>query len=298
MHTASLHYKLIKKIKDDRFEEDSIHTYSLLINVGVRDLQVGVIDPDQRQLLLEDYVFPSLTSHDELLRLLTDLFDSHALLKAAFWKQIVVGIKNNKFVQVPAALYIAESRSEYLKYNAYFDEDEDEVLDVFSPAMDAYTTFAIPKKLLNWFKGIYPSKEILFLHQSAALIEGLMQSGQQKKDNQLSIYVDRFKLHILCGRNGHLVYYNQFTIKQFSDYVRYIMLVMKSLKLDQNTSQVMLWGYIGKNSPHYHEFYKYISNVVFGTRPSFLKFGYIFDEVQDHHFFDLYNMQLLAKSAH
>ena len=49
------------------------------------------------------------------------------------------------------------------------------------------------------------------------------------------------------------------------------------------------------NDNNYNEFYKYINNVVFGHRPKFLTFGYMFDEVQDHHFFDLYGMQLLDK---
>jgi hypothetical protein len=96
-------------------------------------------------------------------------------------------------------------------------------------------------------------------------------------------------------KNGNLLYYNQFAIKQFSDYIKYIMLVLKSLNLSQQNSQVVLWGYIGKNSPHYNEFYKYINNVIFGHRPKFLTFGYMFDEVQDHHFFDLYGMSLLER---
>ena len=90
------------------------------------------------------------------------------------------------------------------------------------------------------------------------------------------------------------MYYNQFVIKQFADYIKYIMLVMKGLNMDQATSQVVLWGYIGKNSPHYQEFSKYIHNVAFGGRPPHLKFGYMFDEVQEHHFFDLFAMNLLT----
>jgi hypothetical protein len=105
--------------------------------------------------------------------------------------------------------------------------------------------------------------------------------------------VDRFKLHILSIENSKLIYYNQFAIKQFSDYVKYIMLVMKGLGMDQQTCEVVLWGYISQNSPHYQEFIKYIRNVAFGSRSEGLKFGYIFDEVQDHHFFDLFSIQLL-----
>lgn len=295
MQTAALNYKLIKKIKDERFDEDLIHQYQLLINIGFRDLQIGVIDDQEnRMLLLEDYVFPSLASPDDLLQILDQLFDAHAFLRAAFWKGIKVSIKNNKYVQVPEALFLEEAKSEYLRFNAYIEDDE-EVEAIFNPKTKAVTVFAVSSSLKNWLLGLYPGNKVVFMHQSAVLIETLTNYSTYKKDHSLYIYVDRFKLHIMSCRNGSLLYYNQFAIKQFSDYIKYIMLVLKSLNLSQQNSQVVLWGYIGKNSPHYNEFYKYINNVVFGHRPKFLTFGYMFDEVQDHHFFDLYGMQLLDR---
>lgn len=295
MQTAALNYKLIKKIKDERFDEELIHQYHLLINIGFRDLQIGVIDDQEnRMLLLEDYVFPSLTSPDELLQILDHLFEAHAFLRAAFWKAIKISIKNNKYVQVPEALFLEEAKGEYLRFNAYIEDDE-EVYTVANPKTKAVTVFALSTRLKQWVQQLYPNSNVIFMHQSAVLIETLTTYATYKKDNSLYIYVDRFKLHILSCRNGNLLYYNQFAIKQFSDYIKYIMLVLKSLNLSQQNSQVVLWGYIGKNSPHYHEFYKYINNVVFGHRPKFLSFGYMFDEVQDHHFFDLYGMHLLQR---
>jgi hypothetical protein len=293
LQTASLQYKLIKKIKDERFDEDLIHQYCLLINIGARDLQVGVVDSqDNRLLLLEDYVFPSLSSQEELSVILDQLFDAHAFLRAAFWKTIKISIKNNKFVQVPEALFVEEAKAEYLKFNAYI-EDSEEVLSVLNVQASAVTVFAIPTQLKQWLMKLYPNNTPVFMHQSSVLIEGITQYAKNKKDNPLYIYVDRFKLHIVSCKQGSLLYYNQFVIKQFSDYIRYIMLVMKSLHLDQSSTNIILWGYIGKNSPHYNEFYKYINNVIFGSRPKYLGFGYMFDEVQDHHFFDLYNMHLV-----
>jgi len=295
LQTAALNYKLIKKIKDERFDEDLIGRYQLLINIGTRDLQVGVVDPEeQRMLLLEDYVFPALSSHDDLLVTLEHLFDSHAFLKAAFWKTIKISFKNSKFVQVPQALFVEEAKAEYLKFNAQV-EDSEEVLAVDNPRTRAVTIFAVPRSLLTLLSRLYPTNPPQFMHQSAALIEAVAEFSQQGKGTPLYIYVDRFKLHILSCVKGKLIYYNQFVIKQFSDYIKYIMLVMKSLNMDQQTSEVVLWGYIGKNSPHYHEFYKYINNVTFGGSPTQLKFGYVFDEVQEHHFFDLYSIHLIEE---
>jgi hypothetical protein len=292
LQTTALNYKLIKKIKDERFDEDLIDQYDLLIHIGQRDLQIGVVHA-QRILFLEDYVFPAVPAHEDYTQWLDQLFDGHSFLKAAFWKRVKVSIKNNKFIQVPETLFVKGAEAAYLKFNTHLDEG-DEILSVPNNQAGAVTVFAVGSDLKHWLTKLYPNSSIAFMHQSSSLIEGITSFAQTVKGNPLYIYVDRFKLHIMSCKAGRLVYYNQFVIKQFPDYVRYIMLVMKSLNLNQSTSQVLLWGYIGKNSPHYHEFYRYINNVVFGSRPKYLSFGYMFDEVQDHHFFDLYNMHLVG----
>jgi hypothetical protein len=294
LQPSTLHYKLIKKVRDERFDEEFIHQYHLLIQLGTRDFQLLVVDPrDNRALLLEDFVLPNLTSNEALLQLLDQLFDSHAFLKAGFWQKIKISVKNQKFVQVPLALFAEESLEDYLKFNAHVDPEKEECLASLNPEAQAVTVFAINRDLKHWIESMYPNNTPIFTHQSAALIEGTLVSAQGRDDNPLYIYVDRFKLHILVCKDQKLMYYNQFAIKEFSDYIKYIMLVMKALNMNQQTSQVILWGYIGKNSPHYHEFYKYISNVWFGGRPGNMQFGYTFDDVQDHHFFDLYSVNLI-----
>ncbi len=294
MQASALQYKLIKKIKDERFDEELINQYHLLIHIGTRDFQLLVLDPDQnRVLMMEDFVLPGISTHEELMLMLDQLFDSHAVLKAGFWKKVKVSIKNQKFVQVPLALFSESSLEEYLKFNAPIDPVNEEFLASPNPLCEAVTVFAINKELKNWLTRIYPNSPPTFTHQSAALIEGTMQFSERKSDNPLYVYIDRFKLHILSCKEGKLLYYNQFAIKQFSDYVKYIMMVMKTLNLSQESSQVVLWGYIGKNSPHYVEFYKYINNVTFGGRPKNISFGYMFDEVQEHHFFDLFSISLI-----
>jgi hypothetical protein len=294
LQTTALNYKLIKKVRDERFDEEFIHLYHLLINIGTRDFQLAVIDPKENTvLLMEDFVLPNITSNEELLQLLDQLFDSHAILKAGFWNKIKIAFKNQKFVQVPKALFAREALSEYLKFNAPIDPSKEDYVFCENEKADAVTVFAINKDLKQWIDGVYPNNKPVYLHQSAALIEAVMQVSGHRNDNPLYIYVDRFKLHILACKGSQLLYYNQFAIKEFSDYVRYIMLVMKSLNMDQQTSEVVLWGYIGKNSPHYNEFYKYISNVTFGGRPYGLKFGFPFDEVQEHHFFDLFGIHFI-----
>jgi hypothetical protein len=291
LQTSELTHKLIKKIKDERFDEESIHQYAFLVNVGTRDLQVGVVDPtDNRMLFLEDYVFPAVQSHTDLIGAIDTLFEAHPFIRAGFWKSVKFSFKNQHFVQVPSALFAEDSLEDYLKFNSSVNSKIEKFNTVSSTLANAVTVFAVHKDLDNWITSTYPNLKPQYVHQSAVLIDGVMRHAANRSDNPLYVYVDRFKLHLLSVHEGKLIYYNQFIIKQFADYVKYIMLVMKSLQMDQQTSQVVLWGYIGNNSPHYQEFYKYIKNVSFGKRPAGLQFAYFFDEVQEHHYFDLYNI--------
>lgn len=294
MQTATLSYKLIKKIKDEKFDVEKLQHYVLLIQLGIRDFQVAVIDSnDSRLIFFEDYVLSEVNSHTELLELLKTLFESHELLTVGFWKKVKVSIKNNKVIQVPSALFVAAAAEEYLSFNAQINSEVELTLYCINTESDIVSVFALQKDLHQWLTRVYSNSTLCFIHQSASLIEGVLRFSKSQKNQLLYLFVDRFKLHILSVQNQKLVYYNQFVIKQFADYVKYIMLVMKALKIDQSKSQVVLWGYIGKNSPHYHEFYKYIRNVIFGSRPDHIKFGYMFDEMQDHHFFDLFSINLL-----
>jgi hypothetical protein len=294
LQTSTLTHKLIRKIKDNLFDEENIDQYHLLINIGTRDFQLLVLEPQENKvLLMEDFVLPGITSNDELLQILEQLFDSHAFLKAGFWKKIKVSVKNQKFVQIPAELFSEDSLVDYLKFNAVLDFSKEDCLSTVNPKANAVTAFAINTDLRNFLNNIYPNNPPMYTHQSAALIEGTLEYAAGRDDNPLYIYVDRFKLHIMACEEGKLIYYNQFAIKEFSEYIKYIMLVLKSLDMDQRSSQVVLWGYVGRNSPHYHEFYKYISNVTFGDEPEYLNFGYVFDEVPEHQYFDLYSIHLI-----
>jgi hypothetical protein len=293
LHTAEITHKLIKLIKDERFDEDKIHQYALTINLGPRDVQFAVIDPAENRILtLEDYVFPKVSSHQDLIQALEQLYEGHAYVKAGFWNKVTVCLKNQNFVQVPQVLFSEDSLEDYLKFNTHTNSNQEDFIPVFLKSSQAVTVFAIHKDLKAWFQTAYPAVAPIFVHQSGALIEGAMAMAKNYSDNPLFLYIDRFKLHILSIHNGKLIYYNQFLIKQFSDYVKYIMLVMKSLYINQQEGKVVLWGYIGNNSPHYQEFYKYINNVSIGQRPNHLLFAYPLDEVQDHHYLDLYSISL------
>lgn len=295
MQLTATPYRLLKKIRDDQFDEDQIGEYNLAMLTGRHDLQVLVYhEASGRALWLEDYVFPSSKNDDDWLAALQEVFDQHAFLTAGYWKHILVGVKTGSFVQTPMNLFEPAFAAQYLHYNTNIQPTED-VLYYQQAESGIATSFTLPSDVRNWLLSVYPLSKPAFTHQSCALIEGILKESSAYPDNPLYIFVDRFKLHILSAEQGKLRYYNQFSIKSFDDYIRYIMLVMHSLGMDQRTGRVILWGFVGKNSPHYQEFYKYIKTVTYGNRPDVLRFGYMFDEIQEHQYFDVINLSRLAK---
>lgn len=291
MKSVKINYKLVRNIRDNRFDVEHLHQYVLALQLGVRDFQIAVINNEDRILLMEDYVIAELGSTEEWLDLLKELFDSHSLLKAGFWKEVKISLKNKKFVQVPQPLFDVREATGYLKFNARIAENE-EVLFYEDSAAKIVTVFSIPGAMHEWFNSLYTNTKVKYYHQSAAIIRGLLNMKAVPHES-LYILVDRFKLHIISIKSNRLIFYNQFVIRQFADYVKYIMLVVKGLSMDQETCKIYLWGFIGKNTPHYQEFCRYVRNISFGPRPENLKFGYFFDEVQSHHFIDLYSLFLL-----
>ena len=295
MSAVAARHKLIKKIKDEKFEEEKLHRYTLLTQIGAKDFQTAVVDTDDNRLIyFEDYVLSEINSPKDLSTALKALYESHENLMAGFWKTVKVSFKNNKFVHVPAALFLEEAATEYLSFNAVVDPLRETTHFCRNKQTDAVTVYAVQRELTEYLEGVYANTRLERYHQSAALIEGVLAGASAREGQPLYVYVDRFKLHILWVKEGKLVYYNQFLIKQFTDYAKSIMLVMNALGLNQESTPVVLWGYIGKNSPHYQEFIKYVRNVGFGERPDHIKFGYLFDEIQDHHFFDLFSLHRMT----
>ena len=158
-------YKLIKKIKDDRFDEESLHQYSLLIQLGVRDFQVAVVAAsDQRLLFFEDYVLADLHTHQELMQLVKTLFEEHSILQAGFWMEVKISIKNNKFIQVPAAVFQSEKALDYLNFNARVDAKAETVLFCQNTTQDIMTVFAVQSDLHDWLFSIYQNTKLNIFH--------------------------------------------------------------------------------------------------------------------------------------
>jgi hypothetical protein len=285
-------YKLLKKIKDPKFEVDRLDSYNLSLHLGKRDFQVLVSDTvSNKCLLLEDYVFHKSESTDKKLKFLEYIFDDHHLLMAGFWKSINFSWKNRKFSFVPSEIFSEESLSGYLRLNARVDENTERLFTSYHPDNGFVNVFAGEKIIADFIESTYTNKKVRFMHQSSVIAEGALQKSKENS-TQVIVFIDRFTLHLIVFENNNLRFYNQYLISKFEDYFRYIRLVAKELNLDLRNQPIMIYGYIGKKTPHFLALQKMLTSLNFGERPKEMKYSYVFDEITDHQYFDLFSIYL------
>lgn len=292
--TENLLYSLKKRIKDDSFDVENLSNYNLFLQLSNNLFRVCVTDAQRnRCLLVEEYKFETIHFPERLIALLEKLYDEHHVLKAGYWKSIKLAVKGMSFSLIPNSLFDKNYLKEYLSLNSTMNSEPEPAFYYYNQkSTDAVNIFSADKKIIHWFTKMYPSKNLQLIHHTAPLIEGVMINSLDNADRNLYLHVEQNYLTVLVKKNKTLEYCNTFYFSTSEDFIYYVLFVFEQLNLNQEQTTVTVWGEIAADSLTYLKLLKYIRYVSFGEKPDSMKFGYWFDEVMDHNFFDLYSMHL------
>lgn len=290
---ATLNYKLVKRIKAASFNREKLPSYSLCLQIGVRDFQFCIINKQTNTcLFLEDYKLENVKTINTRLEIIRTICENHTLLKTNLWDGIKLSFKSHKFSLVPAAYFLPEAAGDYLALNSEIKTKIEEVYYYKHISSSAVNVFATDKKLTTWVKGAYQQKSILIIHQGSAFIEGILTYNDHSHEKTMFAYFDRGILHLTVTQKQKLLYYNQFAVRKSDDYLKYILLVFRELGLSPKTHKLIVWGLMRTDASQVKILGKYIRNVSLGEKPNYLKFPAEFDELEDHRYFDLYSIFL------
>jgi hypothetical protein len=281
-------FKPIKKIKDDKFSIDKIEQYCLILEIGDRDLQVSIIDiKSNRVLVLEDYSLNKTSDVDQKVQVLKALFDQHHLLMVGFWKEVILCFKTSKYCLSPLSYFSKDNARAILKMNCDVD-NSDSVGYYKINSNESVNIFTYQKEVLKFVRSIYVNSKIKVTHQSGMIVNAVLYNPPFSNENELSLYIDRFYLHAAVTNNGKLLYFNSFKIQKFEEYSRYINLICHEFKILKKEGVIRLWGYIKKDSSHLEALKKSFPTLEVGNRTKKLNFGFKFDEIAEHQYFDVF----------
>ncbi|MCU0352457.1 MAG: DUF3822 family protein [Cytophagales bacterium] len=293
MEATVTRFKQNQLIKDaSAFDTESIPQYALNLEVSADAFRLCVVDThSSRCLWLEEQHFSNVLRGEQLVDQLGLIYDEHEFLRAGFWQKIRVSVKNQYFTLLPNSLFYKEHARQYLKMAAKNLPDAYEVLHYRHPHSEIVNVFAAEREVVEWFRRIYPAKNVGFVHHSSALIEGVLNTDAAVLQS-ISILVESSHLTILVATGQRLEYCNTFYYVNAQDFIYYTMLVFNELQLSTHVHKVTLYGEISPESAIFEQLHRYVNNVGFGNKPTLLKFGFYFDEVYDHRYFDVYNIHL------
>lgn len=290
-------YKHEINIKDNTFDIDAMNNYRLYILLGENSLQICVADSIQnRCLILEDYRFYSLPQTDALIASLNRIYDNSLFLKANFWQNITIIVKNNPFTLVPRELFQANQSEKYLQYITEVGQ-EMQILHAPQASAEAINVFVMESKLYEWFKQTYPNRTLNFLHPTTTFIEGIKKQipivKRPRGEYQAHIYVNVSYLIITVWKDGNLEFCNTFRYQTSQDFAYFVLFVLDELRLNRETCKVRLYGSIQPISEVFRILNTYISDLlIWSEKPNWLAFSHDFDEVTQHFYFNLYSTHL------
>lgn len=288
MNSSNAPYHIIKQIKDDKFNVELLQHYNLSLQVGLFDFRIAVVDNrDHRCLIMESYHIPEPAHQTAAL---ISIFEDHHFLKAGFWNSVKVAFKNNKFSFIPAGLFDRENLRDYLDINAASKNDS--LFYYKHDKLKAVNVFAAPSELVTFFNRAYPGTTLHFLHQASLLIEGINKYQDYSFSKNMALIVEEGAINILVHQDQQLLYCNRFEVKEPERLMQYIMTVMHELQLDQYDTRTIVWGDIDASSPTFEVMQNYIFNISFGGKLPIIHYGYVFDEIEDHQYFDLFSVNL------
>ncbi len=293
METVVSKLKQNQLVKDTTvFDVELIPQYALGLEVSRDGIRISVVDTHaSRCLWLEEQHFSALLQKEQIIEQLELMFEEHDFLKAGFWQKIRVSIKNQYFTLLPSSLFNKEHARRYLQLANRNLPESFEVKYYRHPHSEIVNVFAEEKVIMDWLRQMYPARNVEFVHHTSALVEGVFHT-EPAPVRSVSVLVESAHLTIAVTNGKMLEYCNTFYYISAQDFIYYVMLVFHELQLNPEVHKVTLYGEISPESAIFEQVYRYIRNVGFGHKPTTLKFSYLFDEVYDHRYFDVYNIYL------
>lgn len=249
---------------------------------------------EKRCVAFEEYLFVvnEITSFDILKEQVRHIYDNHQWLMAGFWKGVTACVKNTSFTLVPKSVFNKDKAAEYLHFVSNTHTEKERPIYSNLDKEEAVVVGSLPVAWQEWFGELHPTFRVSFEHQTSAFINGVMQYKRfsQADRPQVCLLIEDKYMVLAVVHQNKLIFCNTFPYKSTRDIVYFALLSFNQLKLDAKTTETTLWGRATTESKVYTDLTRHLRNLTFGRRPDHVYFNYLFDEVEEWRYFDLFSM--------
>lgn len=275
---------------DEALQKADSENYKLSIQLSLDGFFFCLFNEAQNKFLsIESVTFRNVKNAENFCTLFENYFQNHSWLNLSY-KRVNVLFESSNSTLIPTPLYDEKEKENYTKLNFSLTDDLEIRTDKLAN-VDAYKIYTVPIEIIDLLNKLFPG---CFLYSHAGiLIESLLVLNKnQPLHKRCYVNVRNSYLDIIISEGRKLLYYNSFNYKTKEDFIYYLIFVLDQLKLNPEEIELVLSGYIDKNSKLFELVYKYVRNVSFPQLATSYKYSYIFNDIPAHHYFNLLNLYL------
>jgi Protein of unknown function (DUF3822) len=288
-------HKLKTKVRDDLFNADAIAHYFLCLKLDKQHIELAAFDTKIDRCVL--YEYHDFLTEDESLQVvgLANFIKTHPFLPTANWKAIYFMDCGLQYSFVPEEYHHANYGASFLRLNADIQDQPISIQQTQHITQGCYCHFALPKSLVDWSTNLYRGRNVIWIHQTAAFLEGVTKNPDRLDITNLHVLVNNDTICIANFKNGKLNFLNSFAYQDQMDMVYFVLLVIKELGIDNIEAKVWLYGGNDKVKTSFSLLSKYVKNIKISSRPKSQNFGYRFDELETYQAYDLFSSYYFIK---
>ncbi|MGC6430635.1 MAG: DUF3822 family protein [Jejuia sp.] len=242
-----------------RNKNSEIKTYKKLsIQISLSGLSFCILNTITSKVeAFEQIEFDKKLNPFEALERLIHFFDTREYLQIQF-DDILVIHENDLSTLVPKALFNEDYLADYLKFNSKILKSDFISYDTIhrNESVNVYVPYVNVNNYIYETFGAFT-----FKHFSTILIDEILKNEVNILSPRLYIHISKEHFEIIITEKGNLLLYNTFEYNNDEDFIYYVLFTMEQLKLDVETTKVVLLGNISKDSSLYKIAFKYIRHI-------------------------------------
>ncbi len=257
---------------------------SLSVQISLTGLSFLVTVSDTKEVLFfSEEKLSNTPTPEEILDVIEKTIESKKVLQNSF-NQVTLLYATNLYTLVPIALFDETKASEYLKFNSKILANDFISHDTLKN-QDLVVVYVPYVNINNFFFEKYGSFK--YYHAASVLIKTIIRAEKFSKEHKVYIHVQPESFDCLVVKEGTLALCNTFSYRTPEDFIYYLLFCMEQLKLNPESTEVVLSGAIKEESDIFEIVYRYVRNVSF-TSEKFSKIS-ISETTKPHHHFVLKN---------
>jgi len=273
---------------DETLDINLTQSYFLSIQVNLDGLSFCILDPvREKYIAFSNINFQKDLAIDDFYNALEKYLQKDELLSQNYKHTKLIWL-SSKNTLIPNSYFKKENLKKYFEFNQKLD-DLDEIHFNELKYIDAYSIFTIPNQIANIFIKQFP--KICFYNQQAPFIENnLLKYHSESKKVFANINSNFIDLSII--EKGKLLLYNNFAYKTEADIIYFVLYVFDQFKLNTQETELILSGFIHKESKLYSKLSEFISHIKFDKPTEDFAFSYTFKKIPQQSFINLFNLHL------